>query len=177
MGEQGNIRCLSIESFDKNIEDLASLLVACVQDGASVGFVMPFSQDDSLSFWREKVRPLVANEQAVLMVYTLEEQIVGTVQLCLATMPNQMHRADVSKLLVSPLFRKRGIAKSLMIELERQAQKYQRTLVTLDTRTGDKAEPLYHKLGYETVGIIPGFCRDTHNPDRLDPTTYMYKCL
>jgi len=177
MSTQENIRCLDIKGFDENVENLASLLAACVQDGASVGFVVPFSLEDSLVFWNEKARPLVKTGQAVLMVYVFEGQIVGTVQLCFAPMPNQVHRADVSKLLVSPLFRKRGIAKSLMTELERQAQKHQKTLITLDTRTGDKAEPLYHKLGYETAGIIPDFCRDTHNPDRLDPTTYMYKRL
>ncbi|KLN61917.1 acetyltransferase [Kiloniella spongiae] len=171
------MRCLGIEDFDANVEGLVSVLHACVQDGASVGFILPFSLRDSLVFWNDKVRPLVANGQVIPMVYMFEEQIVGTVQLCFATMPNQVHRADVSKLLVSPLFRKRGIAKSLMIELERQARNRQKILITLDTRTGDNAEQLYRKLGYETAGIIPDFCRDTHAPDRLDPTTYMYKRL
>ncbi|WP_120497234.1 GNAT family N-acetyltransferase [Kiloniella sp. EL199] len=177
MNDGIDIRCLDIEEFDQNVEALASLLHACVLDGASVGFVVPFSLEESLDFWRGKVRPLIVNGEVVLMVCMLDEQIVGTVQLCLATMPNQIHRADVSKLLVSPLFRKRGIAKALMFELERQAGKYQRNLITLDTRTGDKAEPLYHKLGYEKAGVIPNFCQDTHDPDCLDSTTYMYKIL
>ena len=51
-----------------------------------------------------------------------------------------------------------------------------RSLITLDTRTGDKAEPLYASLDYKTAGVIPDFCRDTIE-DRLDPTTIMYKAL
>jgi hypothetical protein len=31
-------------------------------------------------------------------------------------------------------------------------------------------------LGYVTVGVIPGYCRDTIE-DRLDSTTIMYKQL
>ena len=52
-----------------------------------------------------------------------------------------------------------------------------RSLITLDTRTGDRAEPLYASLGYVTVGVIPGFSRDSHDAHRLDGTTIMYKQL
>ena len=51
-----------------------------------------------------------------------------------------------------------------------------RSLITLDTRTGDKAEPLYTSLGYVTAGIIPDFCRDPFE-ERMHPTTIMYKHL
>ncbi len=177
MKSENALLCLDLEGFDLHVEGLAELLKICVLDGASVGFVLPFSQNESLSFWNNHVRPGVASSQTVLMVYFVEGQVVGTVQLCSSVMPNQVHRADVSKLLVSPLCRKRGIAKALMAELETQAVARGKSLITLDTRTGDNAEPLYHQLGYETAGIIPDFCRDTHDADRYDPTTYMYKRL
>ena len=63
-----------------------------------------------------------------------------------------------------------------MAELERLARQRGRSLLTLDTRTGDKAEPLYASLGYKTVGVIPEFCRDPIE-DRIDATTIMYKAL
>lgn len=64
-----------------------------------------------------------------------------------------------------------------MRELELRARELGRSLMTLDTRTGDNAEPLYTALGYRTVGVIPGFARDPMGGDRLDPTTIMYKTL
>ena len=79
-------------------------------------------------------------------------------------------------MLVHPAYRRKGYARALMVELERRACALKRSLLTLDTRTGDKAEPLYASLGYEVTGIIPDFCRDTLS-DRLDPTTIMYKRL
>jgi ribosomal protein S18 acetylase RimI-like enzyme len=103
--------------------------------------------------------------------------VVGSVQLDYDTPPNQPHRADVRKLLVHPRSRRQGIARMLMRELERRARERGRTLLTLDTRSGDKAEPLYASMGYCVVGIIPGFCRDTADAGRLDATTIMYKQL
>ena len=63
-----------------------------------------------------------------------------------------------------------------MVALEGNARRLNRTLLTLDTRTGDAAEPLYASLGYAVAGVIPGYCRDPFG-DQLDPTTIMYKAL
>ncbi len=172
-----SILCLDAKSFDTHLKGLSEVLHACVCDGASVGFVLPFTMEDSRAFWINKVRPSVVVGESVLMVAKVGDSVAGTVQLCCDTMPNQAHRAEVSKLLVSPAFQRRGIAKSLMAELEQQARERSRTLITLDTRTGDNAEPLYSLLGFETAGVIPGFCRDVRDENQYDPTTYMYKQL
>ncbi|WP_085621246.1 GNAT family N-acetyltransferase [Thalassospira alkalitolerans] len=100
--------------------------------------------------------------------------IVGTVQLDCAAMPNQAHRADVCKLMVHPDFRRMGIAKKLMQALEKRADVLGKTLLTLDTRTGDNAEPLYASLGFATVGVIPAYARDPFS-EKLSGTTIMYK--
>ncbi|WP_371744756.1 GNAT family N-acetyltransferase [Nordella sp. HKS 07] len=112
----------------------------------------------------------------LLLVATCGERIAGAVQLDIDTPANQPHRAEIRKLLVHPDFRRLGIARLLMAGIEDHARALGRSLLTLDTRTGDNAEPLYASLGYRTVGVIPGYCRDTHK-DRLDSTTIMYKNL
>ena len=98
------------------------------------------------------------------------------VQLDIDTPPNQPHRAEVAKLLVHPDFRRHGFARALMGALETHATAIGRTLITLDTRTGDNAEPLYASLGYRTAGTIPAFCLDPIDGS-LHPTTIMYKEL
>ncbi|MOA63582.1 Acetyltransferase [compost metagenome] len=76
-----------------------------------------------------------------------------------------------------PDFRRRGIARALLAEAEALAGRRGRSLITLDTRTGDSAEPLYASMGYRTVGTIPGFSRDPRDVGKLDATTIMYKQL
>lgn len=158
------------------VPDLGLLLHACVHAGASVNFVLPFSQQDGCAFWRAKALPAVQAGRRVLWIAEDAGRLAGTVQLDHDTPPNQPHRAEVTKLLVHPHFRRRGIARALMVELERHASRVGRTLITLDTRTGDAAERLYASLGYATVGVIPGYCRDPAT-NRLDSTTVMYKAL
>jgi ribosomal protein S18 acetylase RimI-like enzyme len=170
------IATLSADNMRRRVAELGSLLHACVHDGASIGFVLPFSLAESEAFWRNKVLPAVSEGTRLLLVAEKAGRIAGTVQLDYDTPANQPHRAEVRKLLVHPEHRRQGIAQALMAELEQRASRLGRTLLTLDTRTGDSAEPLYRSRGYRTVGIIPGYCLDAINR-QLDPTTIMYKVI
>ena len=171
-----SIASLSAGETDDQIAQLGALLHACVHNGASIGFVLPFSAEQSEAYWRDKVLPRVRDGSVVLLVARMGDRIVGSVQLDHDTPPNQPHRAEVRKLLVHPESRRKGIAKALMAAIESRATALGRSLLTLDTRTGDHAEPLYAALGYRIAGIIPGYCRDPFEP-KLDPTTVMYKTL
>lgn len=173
---QISISRISAEEMASHLAGLGALLHACVHDGASVGFVLPYSREDAEAYWRDKVRPELAGGGLVCLVARRKGEIVGSGQLAYDTMPNQRHRADVRKLLVHPNHRRQGIARALMGELERIAWTLGRRLLTLDTRSGDKAEPLYLSLGYRIAGVIPGYCRDPFE-DKLDSTTIMYKLL
>ena len=172
---------MQIEELDAagalaTLEDLAAMLKACVDAGASIGFVQPFTLDDAGAFWRDRVIPAVARGERRLLVARLDGRVLGTVQLDLATMPNQRHRGEVSKLMVHPDGRRRGIARAVMQAIEPLAAEEGRWLLTLDTRTGDAAEPLYQSLGFEVAGRIPLYA---HAPEeeRYDSTTYMFKVL
>jgi hypothetical protein len=158
------------------LPELAEILHACVHAGASVGFVLPFPREAAAAFWRDAVLPPLAEGRRVLLAAEAGGRLAGTAQLLHDTPPNQPHRAEVAKLLVHPDARRRGLARALMAALETEARALGRSLLTLDTRTGDAAEPLYASLGYVVAGVIPDWCRDTASP-RLDPTTVMYKRL
>lgn len=172
-----DIESIGAEGIERNLPELAALLHAVVRDGASIGFIQPFGEEDARRFWTDTVRPDVTRDARCLFVARYGGRIAGSVQLFHGTPANQPHRVDVNKLMVHPDFRRKGIARALMEALEREARAMGRSLITLDTRTGDNAEPLYTAMGYRTVGIIPDFCRDTVDANRLDPTTVMYKQL
>jgi GNAT superfamily N-acetyltransferase len=163
-------------ALDRDIEMLGDVLHAVVHDGAGVSFFVPFSTEEARAFWRKKVLPGVRARTRRVLVARAGERVVGTVQLDLATPPNQPHRAEVAKMLVHPSSRRRGIARALMTALDAVARAEGRSLLTLDTVTGGNAEPLYRSLGYVTVGVIPRYARGSLTPD-LESTTIMYKEL
>jgi len=170
------IAAFSAADIETHLSELGALMHACVHAGASIGYILPFTSEDAKAFWSKKVLPGVLDGTRVLLVAAKDGRIVGSVQLDYDTPPNQPHRAEIRKLIVHPDFRRQGIARALMAGVEERASRLRRSLLTLDTRTGDSAEPLYESLGYSTVGVIPGYCLDPFN-GRLDSTTVMYKAL
>ena len=82
--------------------------------------------------------------------------VVGTVQVILTAAENQPHRGEVAKMLVRRSARRRGVAEALMRAAELAALQDGKTLLVLDTAS-DAAERLYHRLGWQRVGVIPGY--------------------
>ena len=163
-------------TLNTDLDMLADVLHAVVHEGAGVSFILPFSIDEARAFWQDTVLPGAETGRRQVLVARRGTRIVGTVQLDLATEPNQPHRAEVLKLLVHPVARRQGLARALMVALEGLARAHGRSLLTLDTWTGQPAEGLYRSLGYTTVGIIPRYARGSRTP-ALEPTTIMYKEL
>lgn len=167
---------LSDTDLARDLNDLAEVLRAVVYGGAGVSFVVPFSMEQSRAFWRDRVLPGAREGTRRVLITRVDDRIVGTVQIDLATPPNQPHRAEVNKLLVHPTARRRGLARALMIALEDEARSAGRSLLTLDTWTGGPAEDLYRSLGYTVVGVIPRFARPSTGVG-LEATTLFYKEL
>jgi GNAT superfamily N-acetyltransferase/predicted enzyme related to lactoylglutathione lyase len=159
---------------DTDVDALARLLVESVEQGASVGFMHPLDIDEARGFWRRVADGVAAGDRALLLAED-EEGIVGTVHLVLAQPPNQPHRADVTKLLVHPRARRRGLGATLMEELERLARDRGKSVLVLDTVTSSPADRLYTRLGWQRVGEIPDFALLAHGG--LAPTTVFYKRL
>jgi ribosomal protein S18 acetylase RimI-like enzyme len=169
------VAALDSAAFAKTVDRLAQILHACVHEGASVGFVMPFDRDEARAYWMNKVAPPHAAGTKLVLIATLAGEVAGTAQLDLNSAPSKRHHAEVSKVLVDPGFRRAGVGRALMREIERRAGEEGRWLLTLDT-AGDAAEALYRSLGYELAGAIPHYARDAFE-DRYDATRLMYKDL
>jgi GNAT superfamily N-acetyltransferase len=141
---------------DAQIDGLAGLLIDCVEGGASVSFMHPLPRDRALAFWRRVARHVAAGERALLIAEDARG-LCGTVQLVLDLPENQPHRADLAKMLVHRRVRRQGLGAALMRAAEDTARECGRTLLVLDAVTGGDAERLYERLGWQRVGVIPGY--------------------
>jgi ribosomal protein S18 acetylase RimI-like enzyme len=155
--------------------ELAQVLRACVLAGASVGFELPCPHEEALAFWLGLQPALARGERRLFVVRGDDGRVAGTLQLVLAGMPNSRHRAELSKMLVHPRARRQGLAQALIRHAEAAARSLGRTLLVLDTCSGEPAEAMYLKLGYQRCGEIPQFA--TMPDGRLGATTFMYKLL
>ena len=150
------IRRLTSTELEQQLDGLAAVLADCVAGGASVSYLAPFSHADARAAFAAFAADAAAGRRLVLAAFAGGE-VVGTVQVVWALPPNQPHRADIAKLLVHRSARRRGIAQLLMEHAEAEARAEGKTLLVLDTVTGDAAERLYTRLGWNRVGVIPGY--------------------
>jgi GNAT superfamily N-acetyltransferase len=141
---------------ETHLEQLTDVLRDCVEGGASISFMQPLTRDRALAFWRQVAQGVQAGERVVLVAED-SEGVCGTVQLILAQPENQPHRADVAKMLVHRRARRQGLGAALMRAAETTARECGKTLLVLDAATDGDASRLYERLGWQRVGVIPGY--------------------
>lgn len=171
----GSIRIRRLETIgEPEVLALSDVLIDCVEGGASVSFMLPMSRAKAEEFWRAMSLSSARGERVVFAAEEAGGAIVGTVQLIVAQPENQPHRADVAKMLVHRRARRRGVGAALLAAAEHSAQALGKTLLVLDTASGD-AERLYARMGWQRCGVIPGFALLPRG--ELCDTTIFYRTL
>lgn len=159
---------------ETQIDELAEVLIDCVEGGASVSFLAPLTRERARAFWRRIAAGVSAGERALLIAEDASG-ICGTVQLLLDLPENQPHRADLAKMLVHRRARRRGLGAALMRAAEAMARDCGRSLLVLDAVTGGDAARLYARLGWQRVGDIPDYA--LYPDGGLCSTTVFYRDL
>lgn len=156
------LEVLSVSTFDDAQDDLIELLRECVHGGASIGFLAPLPIPEAAAYWTSLTSQIQAGTRVLVIARDREEgTIVGAGQLAFETKPNGRHRAEVNKVMVQPVYRRRGIAAQIMRELERIAADRGTRLLFLDTSEGaGGAQAFYETLGYTYAGGIPDYALD-----------------
>jgi GNAT superfamily N-acetyltransferase len=168
------IRVLNVAEAHHYLGTLADVLVDCVEGGASVSFMAPFSKGEAESFFEKAIDGVERGERILLAAF-IDSKVVGTVQILTATPPNQPHRADIAKLLVHRSARGHGVGARLMERAEEAARLAGKTLLVLDSVTGGDGARLYTRMGWNVVGVIPNYALF---PDgRFCDTTVFWKAL
>jgi ribosomal protein S18 acetylase RimI-like enzyme len=168
-----DIKELDPQGMETHIGALSRIMADSVNMGGSIGYMAPMSGTEAARFWYNIVMPEAAQGNRVVFAALRGGAIVGSVQLITATPPNQPHRAEIAKMMVAPDARRLGVGRALMVQAIARAKELGKTLLTLDTRTGDIAAPLYASVGFEVAGVIPDYAWDADGKG-MHSTTYMY---
>ncbi|RDW59030.1 hypothetical protein BP5796_11954 [Coleophoma crateriformis] len=166
---------------------IAAVHMACITtDGTIATFLPPLSQEKITLWWEDHSKD---SERKIILHLATEPStgkfaVAGVVMLVNEGSKNEggRFRGGVSKLLVSPSYRRRGIAKQLMGKLEKEAREWGLTLLVgtllelLDTEVGSPAEKVYPRLGWIKVGVIPKFEQSPADGELKD-NVFFYKNL
>ncbi len=79
-----NLVIEGIKQIKDDVEELSNLLKTVVDDGASIGFLPPLEQKESIKYWQTVIVP-----EAILYVAKINNQLAGSIQLHLVTKPNE----------------------------------------------------------------------------------------
>ena len=155
MSDAIQVRTLAAVS-ELEIQELSDVLIDCVEGGASVSFMLPIARGTAVAFWRSVAAGVARGDRILVVAHDADGKIIGTVQVMFAQAENQPHRADIAKMLVHRRARRQGVGAALLAAAERESLNAGKTLLVLDTASGD-AERLYAKVGWRRCGIIPGY--------------------
>ncbi|MFN8440538.1 MAG: GNAT family N-acetyltransferase [Caldilineaceae bacterium] len=155
MGGDIQIRCL--QTFgEREIQGLSTVLIDCVEGGASVSFMLPMTRSKAENFWRNSAASAERGERQIFAAEDSTGAILGTVTVVLQQPENQPHRGDIAKMLVHREARRRGVGAALLEAAEHSAMNAGKTLLVLDTASDD-AERLYVRRGWQRCGEIPDY--------------------
>jgi GNAT superfamily N-acetyltransferase len=154
------VRRLDAAAAASAVRRLSEVLMACVADGAAIGFLRTPTRDRAEAFWQETASR-VADGRAALFAAWSDGVLAGTVTLALDMPESQPHRAEIAKMMVHPAFRRRGLGRALLHAAEDAARASGRRLLVLDTREGDPSEALYRAAGWTAVGRIADYALST----------------
>lgn len=118
------------------LPQIVDLHARCIEfDGALLRFHPPFSEEKKKkmqSFWEQRISQ-VEQGLRICFIYSViesgKEEIGGIAELGMPAAETGPFRGDVEMVIVSPNHRRQGIAKLLMVELERVARERGRTLL------------------------------------------------
>jgi acetyltransferase len=170
-----DIQILTATELRLHLDELVELLQDAVNAGASIGFYPPpLSEEEARAYWEGIIDSVETGPRRVIAAL-VDGRVVGSVQLTPETRRNQLHRADVQKLMVHRQYRNRGIGQALVRRLDDEAHALGLKLLVLDVVLGAPAERLYQRQGYVQGGMIPQYAISAEGV--LETTVYYYKLL
>lgn len=154
---------------------LCDILSAVIAQNASVGFVLPVTDEALRTYWQGVATAVERGQRHIVVIRDADGVVVGTAQIEQASSANGKHRAEAMKVLVHPDAQRQGIGTMLMNLLEAFARTQGWRLLILDTKRGDGGEQLYARCGWIKFGEVPDFA---YSPDgSLAGTSFWYKSL
>jgi GNAT superfamily N-acetyltransferase len=135
-------------------DGLAGVLVACVADGAPLGFRAPLDRMRALVLFEELARA-VAEDGTRLIAGWADGRLAGCAALRWNGREIEPHVGELCRLMVAPWARRRGLGRALLEAAEQAARDDGRRIIYLFAADHGVAPLFYGQNGYRESGRIP----------------------
>ena len=136
---------------------LVSLWVAVTEAGGAVGFRPPVDAATVTPAVEELLRELAAGTSAAIVARDGHGAIIGLVVVTPGRSPRRAHVVTLRRLMVHPHREGEGLGARLVGAAHRLAvDRYAAELALVEVRDGTGVERFYGRLGYRSIGTIPG---------------------
>jgi ribosomal protein S18 acetylase RimI-like enzyme len=156
-----------------DLDDLCEATEAAIVEGGGFGWLKPPPRQVLESYWKGVL--LIPDRR--LVVGRLDGVIAGSAQLSRAPRNNeaQAFGGTLTSAFVAPWARGHGLARGIVLEIERIARELGLVVLNLDLRDTQRAAiSLYEGLNYQRWGTHPIYARVD---GRIVPGHYYYKRL
>jgi len=156
-----------------DLDDLCDASESAIREGGGFGWIKPPPRHILESYWKGVL--LIPERR--LVVGRLDRVIAGSAQLSRAPRNNeaQAFAGTLTSAFVAPWARGHGLARGIVLELERLAREMGLAVLNLDLRDTQRAAiGLYETMGYRRWGTHPDYA---FVAGRVVPGHYYYKRL
>jgi ribosomal protein S18 acetylase RimI-like enzyme len=142
----------------ESAEAIVSLVNCAARDGGTLGYLEPLQEEEAARLVLNLQRRIVIGESRVLLGRAGRTPAFLAI-LTRNSMPTCRHRAELSKGVVDPRFRGRGLVQLGFRAIVEMAEELGIQQLVLDVREGTRAHALWRRYGFTTYGVLDDYAR------------------
>lgn len=143
---------------EETLAAIVELLDCAADDGGLLGHTLPMNQRQAETFKRG-LRGTLPTGDAHALLGTVDEELVFFCLMSPSPMPTCQHRAELSKGMLHPDYRRQRLLPLVVQEVLRKADALQIEQLVLDVREASHAHQLWQRFGFETYGVLEDYAR------------------
>lgn len=135
------------------------LIDATTSDGGTLGYRQAMSTEQADAFNHGLQQAIEQGRSHALLGENAQGAVVCFAMMTRSGMPNCHHLAELTKGVVHPRDRGRGLVQQALGEIVQRARQIGVEQLTLDVREGTRAHRLWSRLGLVSFGVLEDYAR------------------
>lgn len=147
-------------STKKEIFFLTNIII---QETNTIGFYKPLLNQDAMQMLSALNQDLKERKKHLLAIRNDDMTLVGHAVLSQNTLPNCLHRAEISRAMVHPQYRSYSLLRCGLQQILKKSEELGILSLELDVRAYTSLSRLWKLLGFEIIGENPDYARINGN--------------